>query len=144
MEQLSQDMQENLQNFQLVFISTIKDQTKPIVNAISWIYASTSHTIRFAVDSRSMLLENLRQNSRVAMTIFYKNSVYTLYGDSKIIQELIDGVSLKLSMVEVTIDSIFETMFYGSKITVQPEYEKDYNKEAAEKLDKEVMNALKA
>jgi hypothetical protein len=34
-------------------------------------------------------------------------------------------------------------MFYGSKISVEPEYEKTYNKIAAEKLDHQVMTALK-
>jgi hypothetical protein len=34
-------------------------------------------------------------------------------------------------------------MFYGSKIAVEPRYEKTYDAEAAGKLDRQVMEALK-
>ena len=34
-------------------------------------------------------------------------------------------------------------MFYGSKITVVPKYDKTYDLEAAKKLDNQVMEAMK-
>ncbi|MEC1715867.1 PNPOx family protein [Schinkia azotoformans] len=33
-------------------------------------------------------------------------------------------------------------MFYGGKIMVEPEYEKTYKKELAEKLDSEILDRL--
>ena len=34
-------------------------------------------------------------------------------------------------------------MFYGSKIVTEPQYDKTYDKKAAAKLDKQVMEAMK-
>lgn len=141
---LSEELYEYLQSFQLVLLTTMMSEIKPFVNAISWTYAKSPTSIRFAIDNRSKIIENISTNENVALTIFYQSSIYTLYGKASLIKERLDEVPLKLAMVEVEISGVHDIMFYGSKISVLPEYEKDYNPEAAEKLDRQVLEALKA
>ena len=54
-----------------------------------------------------------------------------------------EEVPLKLAMVEITIEAVRDVMFYGSRISVEPQYEKTYDKKAAAKLDNQVMTALR-
>lgn len=141
---LSDDMFEYLQNFQLVLLTTVMGEDEPFVNAISWTYANSKNSIRFAVDNRSKIIENIKDNANIALTIFHNSSLYTIYGKASIVKDMIEEIPLKLAMVEVAINGIYDVMFYGSKISVMPEYKKDYNPVAAEKLDKQVIDALKA
>ena len=50
---------------------------------------------------------------------------------------------LRYRIVSVEIESVEDVMFYGGKVTMEPEYEKTYNKELAEKLDNEVYGVLR-
>jgi hypothetical protein len=45
--------------------------------------------------------------------------------------------------MEVSIKEVRDVMFYGSKLSVEPSYEKTYDAEAAAKLDRQVMDAIK-
>ena len=58
-------------------------------------------------------------------------------------EERLNDVPLKLALVEVDIKEVRDVMFYGSKITADPEYDKTYDKNAAARLDKQVMEAMK-
>jgi hypothetical protein len=46
-------------------------------------------------------------------------------------------------LVEISIKEVRDVMFYGSKIITEPQYDKTYDKVAAERLDKQVMEAMK-
>ena len=50
---------------------------------------------------------------------------------------------IKLSCIDIDVEEVREAMFYGSRITVAPEFEKTYDKRAADKLDGQVFAALK-
>ena len=133
-----------LQSERYVLLSTIEHQTcTPMVNAISWVYASTESSIRLAIDNRSKIVENIRQNPTVVVTVISEDSTYAIKGEAIIEYEAIDHVPLKLSMIELKIEEVRDIMFYGSKITSAPEYEKTYDNKAAKKLDNQVMKALK-
>ena len=57
--------------------------------------------------------------------------------------ERLSEVPLKLGLVEFKINEVRDVMFYGSKIVTEPQYDKTYDKKAAAKLDKQVMDAMK-
>ncbi|MBY6269478.1 MAG: hypothetical protein CW344_14750, partial [Parageobacillus thermoglucosidasius] len=57
--------------------------------------------------------------------------------------EKIEGIPLKLALVDVAINEVRDVMFYGSKIIQEPKYEKMYDAQAAAKLDNQVMAALR-
>ena len=50
---------------------------------------------------------------------------------------------MKLRVVTVEVESVEDVMFYGGKVTTEPQYEKTYKKELAEKLDSEVYGVLR-
>lgn len=141
---LIQSLFQELQKSRLVTIATVDHETGgPNVCAISWILAKDETTIYFAIDIRSRVIENIRENDQVVINLIANESVYSISGNAKIKEEKIEGVPLKLALVELKINEVRDVMFYGSKITVEPQYDKTYDRVAAERLDKQVMDALR-
>jgi flavin reductase (DIM6/NTAB) family NADH-FMN oxidoreductase RutF len=133
-----------LQKERFVLLSTIdQDQESPSVSAISWVFAPNESTIRVAVDNRSRIIQNIKQNNRVVLTVIGSGSVYAISGKAEIAVEKMDEVPLKLALISVKISEVRDVMFYGSRISIEPEYEKTYDKQAAAKLDSQVMAAMK-
>lgn len=141
---LSEQLFSHLQKEKLVLLSTIDAETgAPAVNAISWVYAASPTRIRFALDQRSRIVANVKNNPQVTLTLFAEGSVHAVYGKAKIVTDALEGVPFKLTCVDVDIEAVRDAMFYGSRISVEPEYEKTYDKRAAEKLDGQVFAAMK-
>jgi uncharacterized pyridoxamine 5'-phosphate oxidase family protein len=135
---------EELQHEKYVTLSTIDYETgAPNVSAISWVYALDEETIRLAVDNRSRIVKNIQNNPHVVVTLIANESTYAIAGKAKVKVEKLEGVPLKLALIEIRIQEVRDVMFYGSKITSEPQYAKTYDKKAAERLDTQVMNAMK-
>lgn len=133
-----------LQKEAFVLLGTIDSETNgPATNAISWVYAVDCGKLRFAVDHRSRLITNMKQQSQVTVTFFGAGSVYTIYGKASIVTEALAEVPFQLSCFDITIDVVRDAMFYGARISTAPEYEKTYDKRAAEKLDGQVFSSMK-
>ncbi|OXM86078.1 hypothetical protein [Paenibacillus rigui] len=62
---------------------------------------------------------------------------HAIYGRALLAAEASEGAPLKLSCMDIEISMVRDAMFYGSRISVAPEYE--YDKRAAEKLDAQVL-----
>ncbi|GMB08600.1 pyridoxamine 5'-phosphate oxidase [Thermolongibacillus altinsuensis] len=134
----------SLQKERFVTVCTIDHETgEPNVSAISWIYAPSPEKIYFAVDQRSRIVQNIRANGAIAITLIANESTYSISGKAHVKVEKIENVPLKLALIQVDIREVRDVMFYGSKISVEPKYEKTYDAQAAAKLDQQVMNALK-
>ncbi|MCT8139074.1 pyridoxamine 5'-phosphate oxidase family protein [Anaerobacillus sp. CMMVII] len=141
---LTDELFQILQKERFVTIATVDYETKgPNVSAISWVLAPTKDKIYFAVDNRSRIIQNINQNALVVLNIIGNESTYSISGTANVKVEKMDEVPLKLALVEIQIKEVRDVMFYGSKISVEPQYEKTYDKEAAEKLDNQVMTAMK-
>lgn len=54
-----------------------------------------------------------------------------------------ENVPLKLALVKINVLEVRDVMFYGSKIIVEPQYDKTYDQEAAMRLDRQVMDEMK-
>ncbi|MBU8906730.1 pyridoxamine 5'-phosphate oxidase family protein [Desertibacillus haloalkaliphilus] len=133
-----------LQSERLVTIATVDHETgAPNVSAISWVHAPDKETVRFAVDNRSRIVENINAKEGVVLSVIGNGSTYSIAGDAKVKVEKLDDVPLKLACVEISIKEVRDVMFYGAKISVEPKYEKTYDPQAAAKLDKQVMEAIK-
>ncbi|MET3288113.1 UNVERIFIED_CONTAM: hypothetical protein ABID98_000683 [Brevibacillus sp. OAP136] len=113
------------------------------LGSISWVVATTHQTVRIAIDNRSRILANLQKTPSVSLHLLGNGSSYEIAGRVASIEERLDGVPLKLAKVEIAVETVRDIMFYGSRISVDPEYEKTYDKNAAAKLDAQVMTALK-
>lgn len=141
---LTDELFQVLQKERFVTISTVDHETGgPNVSAISWVFAPVKEAVRFAVDNRSRIIANIKENSNVVLNVIANESTYSISGEAVIKVEKMEEVPLKLALVEIEIREVRDVMFYGSKISVEPAYEKTYDKEAADKLDQQVMTAMK-
>ncbi|MFZ7942157.1 MULTISPECIES: pyridoxamine 5'-phosphate oxidase family protein [Bacillaceae] len=133
-----------MQKERFVTLASIDYETGgPNVSAISWVLAKDDSTIYFAVDNRSRILENIYKNNKVIINLIANESTYSIQGEAAVKEERLQDVPLKLALVKVTIHEVRDVMFYGSKIVTEVQYDKTYDKNAAEKLDRQVMEAMK-
>ncbi|MDQ0253863.1 flavin reductase (DIM6/NTAB) family NADH-FMN oxidoreductase RutF [Evansella vedderi] len=142
--ELTDELLPLLKQEQYVTIATVDHETgAPNVNAISWVYAPNTKSVRFSIDNRSRIVENIKKQSLVTLTLIGAGSTYSITGNARILLEKMEEVPLKLALIEITVKEVRDVMFYGSRITTGPKYEKTYDKEAADKLDRQVMSAMK-
>lgn len=143
-QKLIKPIYDELQKERFVTIATIDFESGgPNVSAVSWILAKDDNTIYFAVDNRSRIIQNINQNDQLVINLIANESTYSISGSATVKQERLEEVPLKLALVEVKISEVRDVMFYGSKIVTEPVYDKTYDKVAAARLDKQVMEAMK-
>lgn len=135
---------DGLQKERFVTLATVDHETGgPNVSAISWILAKDEQTIYFAVDNRSRIIENIKNNNKAVINLIANESTYSISGTASVKQDKLEGVPLKLALVEISINEVRDVMFYGSKIVAEPQYDKTYDKDAAARLDNQVMDAMR-
>jgi uncharacterized pyridoxamine 5'-phosphate oxidase family protein len=143
-QKLTKPLFDELQKERFVTIATVDFETGgPNVSAISWIFAKDESTIYFAVDNRSRIVQNINTNELVVINLIANESTYSIQGKAAVKQDKLNDVPLKLALIEININEVRDVMFYGSKIVTEPQYDKTYDKEAAARLDKQVMDAMK-
>ncbi|MNC25061.1 hypothetical protein D3C75_731370 [compost metagenome] len=141
---LNEELMSTLQKETFVILNTADADTgAPVVNAISWVYAKDEGTIRFAVDGRSRIIANIKAKPQAAVSLFAAGSFHAVYGDARVVTEELAGVPFKLACIDVLIREVRDAMFYGARVSIAPEYEKTYDKRAADKLDGQVFEAMK-
>ncbi|EEM15657.1 MULTISPECIES: pyridoxamine 5'-phosphate oxidase family protein [Bacillus] len=141
---LTDSLVQSLREGRIITIATIDfEKAVPNVSAISWVYAINETSIRFAIDQRSRIAENLRHHAGIVLTVMANESVFSISGEAKILKERLDGSPLKLTVVEVSVQEVRDVMFYGAKLASEPTYEKTYDPRAAETLDNQVLTAMK-
>ncbi|MEH7882921.1 pyridoxamine 5'-phosphate oxidase family protein [Bacillus sp. JJ1609] len=135
---------DELQKERFVTLATVDHETGgPNVSAISWVLAKDEQTIYFAVDNRSRIIENIKSNDKAVINLIANESTYSISGEASVKQEKLEDVPLKLALVEIKVREVRDVMFYGSKIVAEPQYDKTYDKDAAARLDKQVMDAMR-
>ncbi|HAQ07461.1 MAG TPA: hypothetical protein DCR24_08080 [Bacillus bacterium] len=135
---------DELQKERFVTLATVDHETGgPNVSSISWVMAKDEQTLYFAVDNRSRIIQNIKSNDKAVINVIANESTYSISGTSTVKQEKLDEVPLKLALVEIKISEVRDVMFYGSKIVTEPQYDKTYDKDAAARLDKQVMEAMR-
>jgi Pyridoxamine 5'-phosphate oxidase len=141
--ELNEDLVSFFEGEKLVMLSTIDHESHtPNVSAISWVKCLDKNNIRFSVTANSRTIQNVKENPDVVLTIIGLETVYSIHGSASILEDAMKGVSLKLAKINVNVNQVLETMFWGAKITTEPQYEKTYNQKKAEELDKEVYESL--
>lgn len=143
-QQLTDDLMPYLQKERYATIATVDFETNgPNVNAISWVYAPDHKTIYFAVDNRSRIVQNIKHNPNVVLTTIANGTTYSISGKAQLKAEKLEETPLKLGLIAIDVEAVRDVMFYGSKISADISYEKTYDQNAAEKLDRQVMDAMK-
>ncbi|MTH52584.1 hypothetical protein GKZ89_04125 [Bacillus mangrovi] len=142
--QLIDPLFDALQRERFVNIATIDHETgAPNVNAVSWVYAPDRERVYIALDARSGILENIHKHPAAVVHLLANESAYSITGNAHVKVERLEGVPLKLTLVELIISEVRDVMFYGSRISVEPQYAKTYDEKAASKLDQQVLDAMK-
>lgn len=142
--QLSDALYQQLQTESLVLLHTIDaDSGFPTSSAITWVYATNHHTVRIALDCRSKLVNNVKNNDNVTLSIFEGGTIHSIEGKASIVTDELEGVPFQLVCVDVSVTAVKDAAFAGFRITAPPEFEKIYDSRAAEKLDNQVFSALK-
>lgn len=140
---LPSELIEELNGEKLVLLGTIEsDSNTPNITAISWVKCMDENTIRFSISSQSRLVNNIVSQPAVTLCFFAKESVYSITGKAMVLEKTMEQVAIPLAKIEVSIEGVYPSMFWGSKITQEPVYEKTYNVEKAKKLDHEVFIQL--
>ncbi|RIW29470.1 hypothetical protein D3H55_18700 [Bacillus salacetis] len=135
---------EELQKERFITVSTVDYETGgPNVSAISWVFAESEGKILIAVDSRSKIVKNILANPLVVLNIIANESSYSICASAELKAEKLKGVPLQLSLLSCKVNEVRDVMFYGAKISAEPQYEKTYDKEAADRLDRQVKEAMK-
>ncbi|MBM7603474.1 hypothetical protein JOC75_001444 [Metabacillus crassostreae] len=134
----------SLQKERFVTIASIDYETgSPNVSAISWVYSPDAHRILFAIDQKSRIVDNIKKHPAIVLNLIANESTYSINGNAHIKEDQLDNIPLKLSLIELGISEVRDVMFYGSRISVEPQYDKTYDEKAAAKLDKQVLQAMK-
>lgn len=135
---------DELRKERFVTLATVDfEKGGPNVSAISWIFAKDEKTIHFAVDSRSRIVKNIEKNNQVVVNVIANESTYSISGEASLFAEKMEGIQLQLAHIIIHVTEVRDVMFYGSKIIVEPQYNKTYDLEAAARLDQQVMDAMK-
>ncbi|MCU5529759.1 MULTISPECIES: pyridoxamine 5'-phosphate oxidase family protein [Bacillus] len=141
---LTDDLVQTLRKDCIVMVATTDfEKHVPNVSAISWVYAVSKTSIRFAVDQRSRIVENIRHSTGVVLTIMANESVFSISGAGEILTDRMESIPLKLTVIEVNVKEVRDVMFYGAKLATEPTYEKTYDLRAAKKLDNQVLVGMK-
>lgn len=141
---LPETMFDQLQHENFVLLHTVDAESGgPTSSAISWIYAVDRGKLRFALDGRSRLIANLQANPEISITLFGGGSVHAVYGRASVVAGKLEGVPFPLACIDIEVSAVRDAMFYGARLSVQPEYEKTYDKRAADRLDGQVFEAMR-
>lgn len=142
---LSPELTSFLQGPQLVLVTTLDADSKwPTNNLITWVYAKDEATLRLCADAKGRVMNNIRSDDRVLLTVMTGGACHTIEGNAQVIKEELDGVSLKLACAEVQVRTVRDVTFWGGKITAEPQYDVTYDKALKEKLDSGVFGAMKS
>ena len=141
-EVLNQDLIDLLQGEKIVSLVTMDENTnKPHLSIVSWLVAhEDGKTIKFALGHKGTSVSNIQANPEITLGVIGAGSCYSIKGHATV-SDIIEK-TMKYRVVTVNVESFEDVIFYGGKITVEPEYVKTYKKELAEKLDKEVYEML--
>ncbi|MGO0059179.1 pyridoxamine 5'-phosphate oxidase family protein [Brevibacillus fluminis] len=140
---VSPELAQYLNGDKLVLLSTVDAETNtPSISAISWVKTVDPGTIRFAVAANSRIVGNVKANPRATICVIGLETVYSITGTVTVREEPMEGIQMKLVKLELSIDNIFESMFWGSKIVQEPAYEKTQMIEKSKELDEQVFQGL--
>ncbi|UNK20081.1 pyridoxamine 5'-phosphate oxidase family protein [Paenibacillus sp. N3/727] len=142
--QLTEALMQKLQPETFVLLNTVDAVSGgPTSSVISWIYAVDPFTLRLAIDHRSRLVNNLKQNPLVTVTVYGDRQVFAIGGRAEVRQDPLDEVPFEMCCFDIHVEAVRNALFHGIELAASPEYVKIYDERAAEKLDGQVFVAMR-
>ncbi|GAB6064986.1 pyridoxamine 5'-phosphate oxidase family protein [Aquifex pyrophilus] len=137
------DLMRDLNVFPVV-VSTVDKEGNIHITFITWVYPVDERTIRIAVSSKAKTSQNIRETGKVAIQIFAPDKALSCYGNAKEIVEKIEDIPFPVSVFEVEIDTVENSLFPGATITGIIPFAHTGNVLKMTELDDKVLRALKA
>ncbi len=100
-----------------VVVGTVDSEGNQHLAFITWVYPIDERTLRIAVSSDASTSRNIRQTGKVAVQIFAPYKSLTCYGTAREIVNRIENLPFDVSIFELTIDRVENSLFPGSTIT---------------------------
>jgi hypothetical protein len=143
LDRLSTELASSLQGEKMVSLITVDAETKlPQLSVVSWVYAKPDGTqIKIALGHKASSIDNIRSNPNIILGVIGAGSCFEIRGTGSV-SNIIER-TMKFCVVTIEIEAVENVMFYGGKVSVEPEYEKTYSPELAKKLDSEVYELLR-
>lgn len=142
--ELSVSLLNQLKTAPFVLLHTVDAQSGlPTSHALSWIWPVHSTKLRFALDARSGLIADLEARPEASITLFAPGELCTLYGRAVQLTGALADVPLEVACYELDSIELKDVMFYGGRLCALPRFEFTYDKRAADKLNGQVLAAMK-
>ncbi|WP_422660354.1 pyridoxamine 5'-phosphate oxidase family protein [Paenibacillus sp. EC2-1] len=142
--QLTEALMKKLQPESFVLLNTVDAESGgPTSSIVSWIYPVNESTLRLAIDHRSRLVVNLKRNPLASVTVFCNEQVIAISGRAEVRQNPLDGVPFDMCCFDIHVEFVRDALFHGIQLASSPEFIKIYDEQAAEKLDGQVLAAMR-
>lgn len=116
--QLNETLLSMLQSETFVLLNTVDAETGgPTSTAISWLYAVSPSTVRLAIDHRSRLVNNMKVNPLITITVFGEGTVYAINGSAAVRQDPLEDVPFKMCCFDVEIQAVRNALFTARSLT---------------------------
>lgn len=132
-----------LQAPRLVQLTTLDGSGAPFVNTLSWVLAYAPDTMRMVGDTRTQFMRNLRADGRVALTVLGAGTARTIYGQARVLGDLAPMGPLRPALAEVTSLRVFESLFFGARLTQEPQWAVAGDPAEAALIDEAVFRAMR-
>ena len=137
------DLMRDLNVFPVV-VSTVDNNGNLHTTFITWVYPVDERTLRIAVSSKAQTSKNLRENGKISIMIFAPDKALTCYGNAKEIIKEIEKIPFPVSVFEIEITTVENSLFPGATITGIIPFAHTGNVMKMTELDSKVLEALKA
>lgn len=126
-----------------VVVGTVDKEGNMHLTFVTWIYPIDERVLRIGVSSNSKTAENMRSTGKVAVQIFAPGKSLTCYGSAREIAKKIDGIPFDVSVFEVSVEKVENSLFPGATITGTIPFAHTGNLGRMVELDTKVLKALK-
>ncbi len=126
-----------------VVIGTVDGEGNQHLTFITWIYPTDERTLRLAISSKALSSENIRKTGKLVVQLFAPDKSLTCYGSAREIVEKIEGIPFDVSVFEMEIERVENSLFPGSTITGIIPFAHTGNVHKMAELDAKVLSALK-
>ncbi|SNZ16483.1 pyridoxamine 5'-phosphate oxidase family protein [Hydrogenobacter hydrogenophilus] len=111
---------------------------------ITWVYPKSERILRFALSSDSKSAKNLKETKRACFMFFLPEKALACYGSVQMILESIEEIKFPVSVFEMHIDRVENSLFPGATITGIIPFAHTGDLEKMAELDGIVLEAMRS
>jgi len=126
-----------------VVIGTVSSEGELHMTFITWIYPVDERSLRLAISSNAVSAKNIRETGKLAVQIFAPDKALTCYGGAREVIDRIEGIPFDVSVFEMEVERVENSLFPGSTITGIIPFAHTGNVQKMTELDSKVISALK-